>query len=256
MEKRAIKQISLFLAVLFLFTAPVPCSPAGSPRELFNRGVDELKTGNPQTAVDLFTELIITEPVNANVYKNRGVALLKLGKVDPAIQDFEKALETDPDLPGIYSNLGAAWYYKQAYEKAVINYGYEIERAPKGHISYFNRALSRIKLNQQKLAMVDIERCLELKSDFPEALALQKTMKGFEIQTGAFLNQKNAVEMVGLLKQKGMDAHIITMEDHEEKTWYLVRFELFTDHGKAGIFCKQFLEREKMTAIVRPWGGF
>lgn len=253
MEKR---YINWFMVVLLFFAVPVQCLQAKSPQELFNEGVEELKTGESQAAVDLFTELIMTEPGNAKVHKNRGVALMKLGKVDLAIQDFERALALNPDLPGLYSNLGAAWYYKQAYEKAVINYGYEIEREPESYVSYFNRALCRVLLNQPKLAMADIARCLELKPDFPKALELQKEMKGFEIQTGAFMNQNNAVEMAGMLEQKGIDTHILTLEDHQKKTWYLVRVGHFADSKEAEKFCKQLINREKITAIVRPWGKF
>ncbi len=257
MDKRDINLLLAAVLLILLNIGTAPYSRAESPMELFNQGVDALKTGDPQKAVDLFTELIMAEPGNAKGFKNRGVALLKLGKVDLSIQDFERALQINPDLPGIYSNLGAAWYYKQAYEKAVINYSSEIERTPGSYISYFNRALSRMQLDQQMLAMVDIQRCLELKPGFSGALQLQEMLPGFEIQAGAFLDQNNAVKMRHLLSAKGVvDAHTLTIADHNQRTWYLVRFALFNDENEAQLFCKRFVEQGSVKALVRPWGKF
>jgi tetratricopeptide (TPR) repeat protein len=248
--------INAFFAVFAFFMGTILCSQAETSREIFEKGVSELKIGDPQKAIDLFTELIMTEPENAKFHKNRGVALLKLGKVDLAINDFQRALELNPILSGLHINLGAAWFYKNEYEKAILSYNQEIAKNSKSHIAYFNRALSRIKLNQQKLAMEDIGRCLELEPEFAGAVELSKTVKGFGIQTGAYLNRDNAVKMVEKLKGKNITPHILTLKGKRGKTWYLVRFEFFSDPDEARLFCENFIEQEKMPAAVRPWGEF
>lgn len=255
-----------------------------SSQALFKKGVDEIKTGDPQKAVDFFTQLIMAEPGNSKSHKNRGVAFLKMGEFDLAVRDFEKALELNPDLPGLYSNLGSALHHKQEYKKAIACYDREISKNPHAHISYFNRALSRMELDQKDLAMADLNRCLDLQHDFPEALTLKKriddttainhslvpeafTLKKitnntappglknkFELQTGAFLEIKNALDMEKMVREKGEDPHIIPMKDNRKRTWYLVRLKGFADEKEARLFCKNFIEQKKIMAMVRPAG--
>jgi len=253
------------IALVLVFFADANHSYGQSSEMLFKKGVEELKTGDPQKAVDFFTELIAAEPENSKSHKNRGVAFLKMGQVDLAIKDFEKALELNPDLPGLYSNLGSAFHYKQEYQKAIKSYDREISKNPLAHISYFNRALSRIELNQKDLALADINHCLELQHDFQAALALKKTIDDtilpgskneFEIQTGAFLDRKNAVDMEKMVREKGEAPKIISMKDARQRIWYLVRFKGFADEKEARLFCKNFVAQKKIMAIVRPAGKF
>lgn len=187
-------------------------------KTLFDKGVTAFKEGRFQEAVNLFSELILIAPDDAKAYKNRGVALMNLAEIDLAIEDFTKAISINPELKGVHSNLGAAWHYKGEYEKAIACYDVDITQRPDLYITYFNRALSKGELNQLEMALVDIEKTLQLKPDFELAKSAKKeiqdklhqsTSHRYAVQTGAFLVEKNAVDMKAELSKKGYQARVV-----------------------------------------------
>lgn len=227
MWTRLIQSLSLF-GILFACAFGYAQT---NPKILFDTGVEKVKQGAYQEAVDLFSDLIIALPDSAKAYKNRGVALMNLGNMDHAINDFQRALEINPNLKGIYSNLGAAWYYKGAHEKAIHNYTIAVKEDPESHIAYFNRALSRVALNQIEGAIEDLEKTLMLNPEFdPAVLALQDFRKlpaetgseTYAVQVGAFQSQSNAHGLKQRLIDQGVDATIQTFQDEKERTWYRV----------------------------------
>jgi tetratricopeptide (TPR) repeat protein len=232
-------------------------------KALFDNGVAAFKEGRFQDAVNLFSELISVTPDDAKLYKNRGVALMNLSEIDLAIADFTKAISLNPELKGLHSNLGAAWHYKGEYEKAIACYDADIAQRPDLYITYFNRALSKAGLNQLDMALVDMERTLQLKPDFEAARAAKKDLQGklreitarkYAVQTGAFLVEKNALEMKEVLVKKGYDATVASITDSKQRIWHVVRFEKDLDRENAEKICRQLKERENIVAIVRPVG--
>jgi tetratricopeptide (TPR) repeat protein len=232
-------------------------------KALFDKGVAAFKEGRFQEAVTLFSELITITPDDAKIYKNRGVALMNLSEIDLAIADFTKAISLNPELKGLHSNLGAAWHYKGEYEKAIACYDADISQRPDLYITYFNRALSKAELNQLELALVDIDQTLQLKPDFESARAakrdLQQKLGGiaariYAVQIGAFLVEKNAVELKAVLMEKGYKVTVASMPDSKQKRWYVVRLEKDLDRETAERICRQLKERENIVAIVRPAG--
>lgn len=139
---------------------------ASQEKQLFETGIGHLKQHRYEAAVNVFTELIETDPDNPDAYKNRGVAYMKLSRYDPAIQDFEKTKQLAPDLKGLHSNLGVAWYYKGEYRKAIENYDQEIALFPDSHYVYFNRAISWAELKEDEKSFKDIAKTLALSPDF------------------------------------------------------------------------------------------
>jgi tetratricopeptide (TPR) repeat protein len=139
---------------------------ASQEKQLFETGIGHLKQHRYEAAVNVFTELIETDPDNPDVYKNRGVAYMKLSRYDPAIQDFEKTKQLAPDLKGLHSNLGVAWYYKGEYRKAIENYDQEISLFPDSYYVYFNRAISWAELKEDEKSLEDIAKTLALSPDF------------------------------------------------------------------------------------------
>jgi tetratricopeptide (TPR) repeat protein len=234
-------------------------------KALFEKGVDAFKEGRYQAAVDFFSTLISVAPDDAKALKNRGVALMNLGKIDSAIADFNEAIRIHPELKGLHSNLGAAWHYKGAYEKAIACYDIDIAQRPDLYITYFNRALSKAESGQLEMALVDIEKTLQLKPDFEPALstrnALQEKLEKltpdkYSVQTGAFLVEKNAIEMKGALAEKGYDAKIVMLPDSKQRSWYLVRIDRDLDHDTAEKICRKLKEQENIGAVIRPVGKF
>jgi tetratricopeptide (TPR) repeat protein len=261
MGREYIKYMVLVMVVLF----PAHGYAELDNKALFEKGVGAFKEGRYQEAVDLFSAIISVAPDDAKALKNRGVALMNLGEIDSAIADFNEAIRINPELKGLYSNLGAAWHYKGAYDKAIACYDLDIAQRPDLYITYFNRALSKVESDQLEMALVDIEKTLQLKPDFEPALSAKNEIQDkllkpasdkYAVQTGAFLVEKNAIEMKSVLSKKGYDVKIIPLPDSKQRHWYLVRIERDLDHQTAELICRKLKEQENIVAVIRPAGKF
>lgn len=256
--------VKRFVMLLMVVQAMAGDGYAGMENKaLFDEGVKAFKEGRFQDAVNFFSELVTVAPEDAKAYKNRGVALMSLSEFDLAIADFNKAIRINPDLKGLHSNLGAAWHYKGEYAKAIACYDIDISQRPDLYITYFNRALSKVGLNQLEMALDDIEQTLHLKPDFESAKSAKKELQEklreipaqkYAVQTGAFLIEKNAVEMKETLVRKGYEATVVRMPDSNQRSWYVVRFEKNQNRETADKICRQLKEQENINAIVRPVG--
>ena len=160
----------VMVLMLFLF-----CSvfSASANQAQFDKGIDLLKQGRFEDAVNAFTIVIDLEPSNQSAYRSRGVAYMKQNKYDAAISDLESALKKGADNSGIYLNLGVAWYYKKNYPKAIFYCSQEIKVNPDNAYAYFNRAIFWSALKETAKAHKDVMLSLGLKSDYYAALCLK-----------------------------------------------------------------------------------
>jgi tetratricopeptide (TPR) repeat protein len=226
------KLFTINLAVAVIFLACFNAHAQSEPESLFEAGVASYKEGRYQDAVDIYSDLIITVPGNAKVYKNRGVALMNLGKMENAITDFSKAIELDPGITGIYSNLGAAWHYMGEYDKAIANYDMAIREEPLRSIFYYNRGISKVATGDLSGAIMDFEKATDLDPGFETAIHARQDIQTkkansqgitFSVQTGAFRNKAYALEYQADLIKKGFKGRLLPFFDDNGTIWYLVR---------------------------------
>lgn len=253
------------LIIIIVMSKSTPVQAQTDQKVLFETGVTLYKQGQYQEAIDLFTALIEIAPDNAKVYKNRGVAFMSLQKMDEAIDDFHRALSIRPDLKGLYSNLGAAWHYKGAYEKAITNYDIAIAEEPSRYITYFNRALSLVAVNRLEAAIADLEKTIALYPGFEPALSarreVQKMMaqtggETFAVQTGAFLVETNATEMMQHLMEIGIDANVVVRTDAKQRIWYLVRCGNSLTREEAKKLQSRLKKQHRLDSVIRPMHSF
>lgn len=247
------------LTVIIILLAGIT-TRAGDEKDLFYRGLEQLKGQHYEAAAQTFTDLLTLSPANADVLKNRGVAYLKMNRFELALADFEAAKQINPDLDDIDTNLGTAWYYRGDFLKAVSVYDQGLARRD-DPLLHYNRALALMKLDQLDRAMADIDRALELNPGFYWAYCLKgdlllrqektgaarrayeqaiavdaallcahdklKTLPPeddivYTIQVGAFRIQDNAQKLWAKAQQKGYDAGIVHHRDQQGRDWYLV----------------------------------
>jgi tetratricopeptide (TPR) repeat protein len=237
-----------------------------NPQVLFDTGVNKLKAGKYQEAVDLFSEVIITIPGNAKARKNRGVALMNLGNLDAAIDDFRAAINMDSRLTGLYSNLGAALHYKGEYEEAIECYDRATGETPSRPLIYFNRGLSKLALARFEEALTDFEKALELDPEFDAAVSARREVlnrqlktagkaqtatKTYSVQTGAFHVEANAIRSRQMLAEKGIESKISIFKGDDGKTWYRVSCGDHLDFDDAGRVQKELKNLFGIESIIR-----
>jgi cell division protein FtsN len=74
----------------------------------------------------------------------------------------------------------------------------------------------------------------------------------FAVQFGAFLRRENAGVLVKTLSHKGYDAGVVEREDSHGRTWYLVRYGVFSNRAEATAAALELKARENLDALVRP----
>jgi cell division septation protein DedD len=74
----------------------------------------------------------------------------------------------------------------------------------------------------------------------------------FAVQFGAFLRRENAGVLARTLTRKGYDADVVEREDSHGRTWYLVRYGLFSNRAEATAAAVELKARENLDALVRP----
>ena len=123
------------------------------------------------------------------VYANRSVDYAKALKVSPAYKAytigiqaasagrskeaedaFERALKEDPSNALIYNALATLYIQEQETQKAMVTAETGITRAPGSPDLYYTLGLARYKSGQLDDAATSLQRAIELKPDFGDAL--------------------------------------------------------------------------------------
>ena len=158
----------LLLGLLIL--VGVACGDSAEDNEYVKEGRLHQGNGEYQKATESYTEAILIDPENWNVYGNRAISYIALGEYQKALKDFTEVTRLNPKLPAayggrafIYSQLGEHQKAIQEYTEAIRiddpeNVGFEIAGA------YANRGHSYRELGQIDKADADLKRACELDS--------------------------------------------------------------------------------------------
>ncbi|MCP4671368.1 MAG: SPOR domain-containing protein, partial [Desulfobacula sp.] len=79
---------------------------------------------------------------------------------------------------------------------------------------------------------------------------------GYAIQTGAFLNQANAIRMKTKLVNMGFDSRVLILKDSKDKTWYLVRSGNYADKNNSQKDFSLLKEKLGSQPVIRPVGAW
>jgi Tfp pilus assembly protein PilF len=80
--------------------------PHGRALNLWEEGTKALVSGDVDSAIELFTKSLETEPT-AEAYTFRGWAYSFKGRLDAAITECRKAIATDPTFGNPYNDIGS-----------------------------------------------------------------------------------------------------------------------------------------------------
>ncbi len=116
------------------------------------------KQGNYEKTIENYSLAIELEPNNNELYFDRGLILSEAGYFEKAIENFNKVLElTNPDNDFAIFNRGIAEYELGLYEKALDDFNHTIRLVPGDAKAFYNRALTKYKLNDVKGALEDAQ---------------------------------------------------------------------------------------------------
>ncbi|MEH1807542.1 tetratricopeptide repeat protein [Nostoc sp.] len=155
--------IIIALPLTFL-TLPAYSSPilitqitAGDFLEL---GVDKMRRGDYQEAIENFNQVIALEKNLAVAYSDRCLAYLQLQDYHQAIADCTQAINFAPDNFEAYLNRGVAYYRQRDYSAAIVDHNRAVTLKPSDFRAYYNRGLARAGDGKDSEAILDFNLAL------------------------------------------------------------------------------------------------
>jgi tetratricopeptide (TPR) repeat protein len=139
--------LSILIAFLLIFPTPsarsLPLLIAQNPSsEFLNLGVDMMRRGNYNKAIENFNQAIQHQQDFAIAYSDRCLAYLQLQDYQQAIADCTQAINLATDNVEAYLNRGLAHYRQGDYQVAIANYNQAIALKPDDFRAYYNRGLA------------------------------------------------------------------------------------------------------------------
>jgi tetratricopeptide (TPR) repeat protein len=147
-------------------TAGAP-APNQSADDLNDAGVQALKNGKYELAVDLFQQVIKLDPTHKTAWNALGSAYLGLGKTGEAIKAFQKQIAINPYDQYAYNNLGEAYLNEAKYDQALQQFQKQLEVDPLDAAAHGN--LGRVYLEQKEYAKAipELEKAVDLQPKNP-----------------------------------------------------------------------------------------
>jgi len=99
----------------------------------------------------------------AEAFDYRAVCYIKMGKYRKALSDLEEAIDINSEFVDAYNHLGVANYWLKNYQDAINFYSRAIALNPSFATPYFNRAIVYLALEENQLALKDLNKAKELK---------------------------------------------------------------------------------------------
>ncbi len=129
---------------------------------VYQDGLDELRAGKFESAIEHLDRFIALNPRLAHAYEFRAEAHYKLGNRTKALSDFSSCIDLDCHNPIPYN--GRAWTYDslRLYQEAIHDSNHSLWLDPKSGATYDTRGFAYARLRRQDEALKDFARAIKL----------------------------------------------------------------------------------------------
>jgi tetratricopeptide (TPR) repeat protein len=127
-----------------------------APNHHADLGLLQLEDERFTEAILNFDTAIALDPQNGELYINRGLAKEKLNDLEGASRDFDKALRIDSEWPKAWFVQGNNFMKQKKWQEALENYTVAITYDEHYASAYYNRAIVKYNLGEQKQACEDL----------------------------------------------------------------------------------------------------
>jgi len=137
---------------------------------LFKRGNDYLELKQFSEAIECYSNSILINPADPNVYSNRANAYFSLGLLEKALGDFNKAIELNQTIPEIFFNRGVCLFTMRNFHEALENYERALELNPHHFSALVNRGNVLRELRKLDEALRNYAQALKIQPHSYETL--------------------------------------------------------------------------------------
>ncbi|MGY6528295.1 MAG: tetratricopeptide repeat protein [Cyanobacterium sp.] len=166
----SIGSLSVSLLILLTSIKPLGAELEIQPEVLFEQGVNLGESGNYQSAIDIFTQVIILSPFVPEPYYNRGLSFERLNQFQRAIADYNQTLQLDPEYIPAYLNRGNLYSLLDDHQRAINDFTRAINLDPNYYRAYYNRGNSFFYIGEYQKAIADYNQTLILNPHYYDAI--------------------------------------------------------------------------------------
>lgn len=159
------------LALALLLAVGLQQTALAAPADLEQAAYQAYLNHNYKQAIELYRQLIATDPTEAQYHYNLGVSLHQSQELPEAIAAYQQALQLDPDYSEAATNLGALYLQQQDWAAAIATFEALTLRKSGDPILQLNLALAYDRAGQSQEAIVAYRRVLKLDPAQPQARA-------------------------------------------------------------------------------------
>jgi tetratricopeptide (TPR) repeat protein len=120
------------------------------------------KEGLLNEAIEIFNEILLEDPDNAEAFHGRGEVKVKMGDLSAALSDYNSAIGLNPRVPDYYLSRGIARGQLQNFEQAFNDFNSAIELDPLSFMAYNDRAVLKVRQGKVEEGLKDYKRAIEL----------------------------------------------------------------------------------------------
>ena len=185
-------------------------------RNDFTYGVAMFQHGYLDQAAASFTQVIATDPRNADAYYNLGTLRLGQNDLEPARRFLERALQLKPNYPEAWNNLGMIAAQSGRADEAILDFRKSIAQRPDYATALLNLGNVYRRGRDFQEARKCFDRAIRLQPDNPEtnySLGMLYAQQGQMQQASEYLEKAialrpgyaEALNNLGVLFVRGQD---------------------------------------------------
>ncbi len=150
----------------------------GNTDLMSNLGIMLAEARQPDKAIELLNICIEKNPFDPENFNFLGVAYYKKGNAAKAMENYRKALELDNNYASVFNNIGSLYLAvylgskkkdEGVYRLAMENFNRALEIDPRLFAAYNGRGAAYRFKNQEKKAIADWEKAIEINPDYIDA---------------------------------------------------------------------------------------
>ncbi len=134
----------------------------------YNFGVETIKKGNFDLAIEAWKKAIEINPEMVKAYSFLGRAYYTYGMMDEAIEAYKKTVEFEPGNPKALINLGIAYRYNDMLEESIAEFNKAIEINPLSALAYDEIGMALLKQEKHDEAIAAYKNAVAIDAKFPQ----------------------------------------------------------------------------------------
>lgn len=162
-------------------TQKLPQLGAGDAEGYYKFGVETIKKGNFELAVQAWDKAVQIDPTMVKALNFLGRAYYTQGMMLPSIRTYRQIVELEPENSDAYVNLGIALRYNEKFEESIEQFNKALAINPILALAHDELGMALLKMLKHDEAIKAYQNAIAIDSKFPQPhnhLGVVYLMKG------------------------------------------------------------------------------